>query len=382
MSEDKKYEEFFIGENEDEIENEKKKKRELMSYFPKMLGNVDETNYLLRDSDKTDWNGYKQYKSNVSKEPKPNIPTKSLVNFGNKKNAFNFGVKEDKSDNSIRNKSNSPYAVNNNTLNITTITNNGPSNTKKSDKTDISEVFGKQDNLTFSDDCFKPNNKHAGSENDEVWDKNVAIDFSMQGLNKKENLSCGVDSLMQNNDNSKSNNLSYEKQISYLKSQIPAGVLYILDKTGAKIEIDEKLQTPGQYNSKDNTIRLQTATNIDTFLGETIHVVQNYLGMNKTGHSNLEFQEHVLRELYNVVNTGLRSYIYVSEDKQNDVSDFYEQVVNDGVVDLKRFTKGINYFFDDFQRRYSKTPGYIRHVVDNYDYKWDMFFDILGIRYE
>jgi hypothetical protein len=43
--------EYFHGNNR-EIENEKQRKRELMSHFPKTLGTVDETRYVLHDDEK------------------------------------------------------------------------------------------------------------------------------------------------------------------------------------------------------------------------------------------------------------------------------------------------------------------------------------------
>ncbi|MBQ5752310.1 MAG: hypothetical protein IIV89_05625, partial [Bacteroidaceae bacterium] len=43
--------EYFYG-NKIEVEKEQQRKRELMSYFPKMLGTVDETKYVLWDDDK------------------------------------------------------------------------------------------------------------------------------------------------------------------------------------------------------------------------------------------------------------------------------------------------------------------------------------------
>ena len=52
------YIEYFHGNNR-EIENEKQRKRELMSHFPKMLGTVDETRYVLQDDDKANiWSHY------------------------------------------------------------------------------------------------------------------------------------------------------------------------------------------------------------------------------------------------------------------------------------------------------------------------------------
>ncbi len=43
--------EFFHG-NKQEIENEKKRKHALMSYFPQTLGTIDKTRYILVDDDK------------------------------------------------------------------------------------------------------------------------------------------------------------------------------------------------------------------------------------------------------------------------------------------------------------------------------------------
>ena len=43
--------EYFYG-NKLEIEKEKQRKRELMSYFPKMLGTIDKTKYVLCDNDR------------------------------------------------------------------------------------------------------------------------------------------------------------------------------------------------------------------------------------------------------------------------------------------------------------------------------------------
>lgn len=44
--------ELHFHENRSEIENEKQRKRELMSYFPKILGTVDQTRYVLQDDDR------------------------------------------------------------------------------------------------------------------------------------------------------------------------------------------------------------------------------------------------------------------------------------------------------------------------------------------
>ena len=60
--------EYFHG-NKQEIENEKNRKREQMSYFPKMLGTIDRTRYVLRDDDKP----IPLITALLTKEPKHNI---------------------------------------------------------------------------------------------------------------------------------------------------------------------------------------------------------------------------------------------------------------------------------------------------------------------
>ena len=39
--------EFFLGQNEQEIENERRKTRALMKLFPYSMGNTDQTKYIL-----------------------------------------------------------------------------------------------------------------------------------------------------------------------------------------------------------------------------------------------------------------------------------------------------------------------------------------------
>ena len=104
--------------NRQEIENEKQRKRELMSYFPKTLGTVDETKYVLQDDDKPKQTDYFESKpvspltppAPSKNEPMPGIggigglqsekPKKDdnaqtmaqgLANWGNKENPLGFG---------------------------------------------------------------------------------------------------------------------------------------------------------------------------------------------------------------------------------------------------------------------------------------------------
>ena len=111
------YELNFHG-NRQEIETEKLRKRELMLHFPKALGTVDETIYVLQDDDKLTQTDYFESKplagslapASAQPAPKPNflgigeqknerpktdvsLQTTALVltNFGNNEKTLGFG---------------------------------------------------------------------------------------------------------------------------------------------------------------------------------------------------------------------------------------------------------------------------------------------------
>ena len=114
------YELHFHG-NRQEIENEKQRKRELMSHFPKMLGTVDETKYVLQDDDKPKQTDYFESKpvspltvapakdepqfsirgigEQQSEKPKKDdngqTMAQGLANWGNNGNAIGFGNGKD-----------------------------------------------------------------------------------------------------------------------------------------------------------------------------------------------------------------------------------------------------------------------------------------------
>lgn len=110
------YELHFHG-NRQEIEKEKLRKRELMSYFPKMLGTVDETIYVLQDDEKQKQTDYFESKpvspltvapakdeplfnirgigEQQSEKPKKDVSMQTAVQgiakFGNKETSFGLG---------------------------------------------------------------------------------------------------------------------------------------------------------------------------------------------------------------------------------------------------------------------------------------------------
>ena len=73
------YELRFHG-NRQEIEKEKLRKRELMSYFPKTLGTVDETRYVLQDDDKPKQTDY--FESKPVSPLTPPAPSKNEPMLG------------------------------------------------------------------------------------------------------------------------------------------------------------------------------------------------------------------------------------------------------------------------------------------------------------
>lgn len=104
--------EFFHG-NQQEIENERTRKRTLISYFPKSMGTIDETRYVLQNDEKVKLKEHIESKStklstvditndtaaNIhetnglnSQKPKAHqhTPIKDNLDFGNNQNEFNF----------------------------------------------------------------------------------------------------------------------------------------------------------------------------------------------------------------------------------------------------------------------------------------------------
>lgn len=75
--------EYFHGSKQ-EIENEKKRKSALMSYFPKTLGTIDRTKYILVDDDKPKQEGLEEVKKHKSPQ------TARIESFENNGKTFNF----------------------------------------------------------------------------------------------------------------------------------------------------------------------------------------------------------------------------------------------------------------------------------------------------
>ena len=115
--------------------------------------------------------------------------------------------------------------------------------------------------------------------------------------------------------------------------------------------------------------------------------MQDYLGMADKGLSNLEFQEHVLKDLYNIqslIQKGIgNNGSTISTSNNESYIEFLRNIFyTNGILDLNKFLMNIGSFFDEFQKNYKKSNSYQESEINNFNYNWIRFFDILGIQYK
>ena len=190
----------------------------------------------------------------------------------------------------------------------------------------------------------------------------------------------------------------YTEDLRKVKQNLPPIALDILNNSGIKIivldnlqVIDEKGETTprtGRYYARDNKVYLDSEhVNEYTLLSETIHAVQDYLGMTGLGKSNLEFQEHVIKDLY--YSQKLRKIF--GEDALDLLSastgkEYVDLIANifdsTATIDLKTFLSGIEYCIGGFQEHYNSSDSYQSPKIKNFDYNWSKLFDIFGIEYK
>ena len=137
----------------------------------------------------------------------------------------------------------------------------------------------------------------------------------------------------------------------------------------------------------DKIILDSKKVNFHTLFSETVHAAQDYLGMTNYGKANLEFQEHVIKDLYNkqkLFKTGNIEYSNSeSASCTKAYSDFtYRILDNDGDLILDKFLNGINSLFDEFQDSYAPSNSYQEKKFENYNYNWVKLLDIFGIQYK
>ena len=418
---DELYELHFHG-NRQEIENEKQRKRELMSYFPKTLGAVDETKYVLQDDDKPKQTDYFESKpvspltvAPAKDEPQFNIrgigeqqsekPKKEeslqtalhgIANFGNKENPLGFG----------------------NWKSASTLF--GPQKEKNEIKVpespfDFDGNTAKEENIPFNHGIQFPGLGAVGGNQPRT--RTVRNDSLGLEKDKVENVADSLKTVnVNNNTNTVSNNTvttkpyikpglygenpdrDYTEDLRKIKQELPPIAASILNNSRTEIvvldnmfSVDENgVVTPriGRYYASKNKIYLDS-WHVDkrTLLSEAIHAVQDYLGMTGAGKSNLEFQEHVIKDLYyhhNYRKTKDMEYLNgISTTKNNDYIDLINNALDEnGVLDLNKFLSEINYYFDDFQSHYKTSDSYQTQGVKNFNYNWIKLLHIFDIEYK
>ena len=190
----------------------------------------------------------------------------------------------------------------------------------------------------------------------------------------------------------------YAEDLRKVKQNLPAIALDILNDSGIDIIVCDNLHSVtkggkiikrnGRYFADKKKIYLDSK-NVDeyTLISEIFHAAQNKLGMTGVGKSNLEFQEHVIKDLYfgqRYKKTENPDYFKgFSTTDSNDYEYFIRNVFDEnGNLNLKYFLIGINSFFDEFQEYYSGSGAYQEPGIDNYDYKWKKILDLFGIEYK
>lgn len=414
------YELHFHG-NRQEIEKEKQRKRELMSYFPKTLGTVDETRYVLQDDDKPKQTDYFESKpvspltvAPAKDEPLLNIrgigeqqsekPKKEeslqtalhgIANFGNKENPLGFG----------------------NWKSASTLF--GPQKEKNEIKVpeslfDFDGNTAKEEDSPFNHGIQFPGfSTVGGNQQRTTAERNDSLGL---GSKEMENIADSLKRGNVNNTNTVPNNAAmakpdippglyggkpkkdYTEELNKLKQDLPPIAASILNNSGTEIivldnlqVIDEKGETTprtGRYYARDNKVYLDSEhVNEYTLLSETIHAVQDYLGMTGLGKSNLEFQEHVIKDLY--YSQKLRKQFgddgldLFSASTNKEYVDLIGTIFDtNAIIDLNRFLSGIEYCIGSFQENYNLSDSYQSPTINNFNYNWRKLFDIFGIEYK
>ena len=189
---------------------------------------------------------------------------------------------------------------------------------------------------------------------------------------------------------------NYDKQINELKQKLPKEALDILNRTGTEIKVIDNLhlmysdgkrsKQQGIYTS--NKIILDSKkVNFHTLFSETVHAAQDYLGMTNYGKANLEFQEHVIKDLYNtqrLLKTGninyANSYSVAFDNRYKKLLDNIFD--NNGNLILDKFLIGISPFIEEFQKNYAQSNSYQNKGVNNYNYNWTELLNIFEIEYK
>ena len=379
------YEEFFYSEDPQEIERERKKKDSLLKLFPSLFSNPkDTTLYIPIKQDTT--SGAVNNKTAVETNQ-----TNKSQNFENNKKDFKFENLKD-------------YTLND-------ITN-----------FNLSKKLNKQNNVKVPyrdirlDDSNKKQNQSIELENSPTFTVNrqssIDDEYTKNKLNpvsynEKVHHTINYTTKTDNTTKLKSTiylrgaspKKDYSKQIKQLKLQLPEKALNILNNSKTEIKVFDNLHYTDKNNQPKKQIGIYTNNkiildsnhiNYYTLFSETVHAVQSFLGMTNSNDckANLEFQEHVIKDLYfnqQLLKTGDINHAngLSTSSFNKEYAEFFKNIFDEhDILDLKIFISNINYFFDKFQKNYSQSDSYQEPKINNYDYKWIELLNIFGIQYK
>lgn len=400
--------EYFRGTKQ-EIENEKKRKSALMSYFPKTLGTIDSTRYILVNDDKPNL----KYHFN---ETNFNIPASAVISNENEKSK----KKQDKTTASISGFENNLKTDDFNKWeeNIAYFNPN-----KETEETNIKKMlFGyENDRTTVNNDPSKLSPQYKELEGMyKIKPQPNRTNCDSLELNKR-NIANNADCLntanvnyntVSNTKNTAKSNIKpglygrkpkkdYTEELNNLIQELPPIAASILNNLGTEIVVLDKMFsidesgniTPriGRYYAKENKVYIDSEhVNEYTLLSEAIHAAQDYLGMTGSGKSNLEFQEHVIKDLYfkqqyteTYDNNEYKDYPNYSTSTEDEYDNFITSLFDENnVLDLNKFLSKINKFMIHFQKNYEQSNSYQTPAVKNYNYNWIKLLHIFGIEYK
>lgn len=355
--------EFFLSSDPKEIKQAMEERGELISLFPKSLGKEDKTIYALLNNDNSIIGVFRGVNYNVQK-PQQTLKVPELEN----------NTKTPLENNYLAQKRayNNPY-------NLRSLTN------KQKSTFDTKTVPVANKNL-------KTDNTKLYNQPDSIWNTNREHSTSMSNNMPKAN----------NTEQSK-NTLKiryfptgekYTHQINELKARLPKGVQNVLNELGTEIRVGYNLHTidKDSIRTDKNGIYNLNKITLDNkhvnLLSEAIHATQDYLGMTGYGKANLEFQEHVIKDLYfqqkiRITDNNESYYGGFSNSNNDKYVNFISSILDEnGILDLNKFLSDIENYIDEFQEQYKQSNFYQTPIVKDFVYNWIKLLDIFGIKYK
>ena len=335
--------EFFLGQNEQEIENERRKTRALMKLFPYSMGNTDQTKYILRKDGNQ--NQYESSGSNAIDKP-----GKVVISNESEKSQEQDWEQMPKVTDFGNRDIETPFASNG-------FTQAGSlSEFNNTNRAGVFDATGKHDKVHRTTPRHEANR---GLEPDSIF-TNDHSDLLWSDKRQKKtyyNQEPGIYGVLPTR--------NYSKQINELKSQLPQRALDILKELGTEVVVLDNLHfvykngttenQNGVYSPKSKKIYIDSK-HIDTYtiISEVLHATQDHLGMTGASKSNIEFQEHVLKDLYfnqrfgKTTNPKYLKGLSTTDDSH--YSDFIKDAFDENnILNLNYFLSRIDSFFNKFQ---------------------------------